>query len=225
MEDGTFELFDLLAQTEYRARVHKKGSNLLLGGTLINLEGQELREGLEVSLEGTGRITGFVFNDRREACSGTRVVLSAGLGTMEGMAAGIQRRTTEVRFDGSFSFDAVPVGNARVALEGDDTRGRLIYIPFNQEVTVELACRTWVDVEFALTARDRPIGEREHFLVIAQPGTVVRDTVREIFYEDLRLRLEPGRYVITRTSTMESQPFEVVPRLDGTIAITYGAQQ
>ncbi|MCC5877078.1 MAG: hypothetical protein JJU11_12735 [Candidatus Sumerlaeia bacterium] len=222
--DGSFLLKDLKEGMEYRIQVVRPDSDSRLGGAILVAGADKVSKPLEVSLEGTGSVSGRVFNDRNESCSGVTITLTAGLGTMEGMAGSIQRRTATVGYDGKFSFDAVPVGNARISIEGDDITGRLFYVPFNQEVELELECRTWVDVDFALKDPSNPITEREHFLVIAQPGTVVKDPIRELHGNDLRSRLEPGRYVITRTSTMESRSFEVLPRLDGTISITFGSQ-
>jgi len=201
--------------------IRAPGSESILGGAVVRSDTESSE--LAVSLSGAGRVRGYVQNERGETCAGAKVILATGLGTMEGAIGTIQRRTAVVRFDGSYSFPAVPTGNARIHVEGEEKAARLIYIPNNDTVDMNLECRTWVAVNFEVRdASGQDIGPREHFLVIAQPGTAVRDEVRELTAENLEALLEPGRYVITRTATMESRPFEVLPRLDGTIPIEFG---
>jgi hypothetical protein len=216
---GQFTLDNLMLGQEYTLLVHDRLSSVPLGAAHL-VGGQP--EALSIRLGGVGSLRGRVLNNRGEACTGMEVHLTTGLGTVQGEPADIQTRRLTTGFDGSFVFESVPSGPARILLPGDPDSARLVSIPVGRPAIVDLACRIWVPVVINLRpGSTTPYQAREQFLIVPQPGTVVSTKVRELRLESLRTELEPGNYTITRTATMESKPFQVLPRLGGPIDIEF----
>jgi hypothetical protein len=175
-----------------------------------------------LALGGVGSIRGRVLNPRSEACTGQEVRLTTGLGTLRGEPGDIQTWTTTSGFDGSFVFENVPVGQVRLYIPGDDSTGRLLSVTAGRATVADMSCRIWVTILFDLRNEgSTPFAPKEQFLIIPQPGTVVRDEVAEVYFDSLRAEMEPGAYTLMRTATMENVPFRVDARLDGAVKIQF----
>ncbi len=221
-ETGQFSIEHVVAGREYAILAENRQNGEVLGSALLS--GDDAAEGksVELGLQGTGAVTGTVMNDRDEACADVLVEVITGLGRVEGPAVPRQRWKTRTDFRGQFRLENLPAGQARLILQGDDAAGRLINVPRGGELALELTCRTFLLVNLEVIApEDRPLSADEQFLVIARSGDAARRPVQEIYGSDMEVQLEPGRYTLTRTSTMESRHFEVAPRSPGRIRVDF----
>jgi hypothetical protein len=218
--DGHMTLANLKTGARYLLEVIDAANGDVLGGAVVDPAD---REPLRVSIEGTGSIRGRVLSDRGEVCSGVEVILVTGLGTAEGALGTIQERRQTVGFDGFYRFDRVPVGQVRLFLDGDQAEARLIYVPRDRELEINLQCRTLVAIRFAVTtgSASPAIEPGETFLVLPRPGTTPRQRVLELRADNLAARLEPGQYTLTRARTLESRPFDVLPRMEPTVRLDF----
>ncbi|CAN5216171.1 hypothetical protein BH09SUM1_BH09SUM1_08470 [soil metagenome] len=216
---GAFALENLIDGVSYLITVQNRATGQLIGGAVGSVG---LAEAVRVSLDGVGTVTGRVLNPRGEACSGETIRLVTGLGALEGAVPDIQDRQTTTTFDGAYRFLAVPVGQARIGVGADTLPLQLLSVRTGDETIVDLACLDYVTITFEIHAgQDHPFQSGEQFLVLPQAGTDTTKVVRELTMNALRARLEPGKYIITRTATMESRSFEVNPRLDGPVSIDF----
>lgn len=217
---GVFVMQNLVAGEEYLILASATEGGPVLGSGHVTARQRDL---VEIALGGVGTIRGRITSSLGSACPGEEVNLTSGIGVLEGRPGSIQRRTTRTRFDGSYEFHAVPVGSVRVALQNSPEEGRLVNLQRDETLAINLGCRTYVSVSFRLTGPpDAPINPTEQFLILPQPGTVVKQAVTEISYGKPEVMLEPGSYTITRTATMESASFTVVARVHGQIPIHFG---
>lgn len=217
---GAFVVQNLIEGDEYLILASATEDGPVLGSGHVT--GRQ-RDPVEIALGGVGTIRGRLTSSLGSACPGEEVSLTSGIGVLEGRPGSVQKRTTRTRFDGTFEFAAVPAGSVRVVLQNAPEEGRLVNLPADETLDLSLGCRSYVNVSFRLTsAPDSPIAGTEQFLILPQPGTVVRQAVTEISYRKPEVALEPGSYTITRTATMESASFTVVARVHGQIAIHFG---
>jgi hypothetical protein len=214
---GNFAVENLVRSRPYLIRVKDSAGNLV--GSAEVTGGQSNVP--SISLGGLGIVRGRILSARGEACGDQEVRLVVGLGTVEGTAGDMQERTSRTSFDGTYRFENVPAGQARLYLPGDSTSNRLISVSSGRETVIQMQCRRWVRVALDLRIEGTPLKPNEQFLVIPQPGTVVADKVKELTAEQLSVVLEPGAYMLTRTATMESAPFDVGQGLDGSVTVTF----
>lgn len=217
--DGKFRVDHLPAGTPYLLLVANPQTGEKMGSAVT--QAGRAAETL-IALDGVGTISGRVSTDGNEGCENRLVEVVAGLSPRAGESQPPQTRSTRTRFDGSYEFQDLPVGSARVVLDGDQAGARLVSVPRNGVARIDVRCRVWVDIEFAIRGDNgTPFRATEQFLVLPKPGTVVRDPIVEVQYGNPRVQLEPGQYTITRTQTMESRSFEVGARLDGVIPVNF----
>ncbi|MBI1290985.1 hypothetical protein GC173_07035 [bacterium] len=216
---GTFVLDNLISGVHYRIIAKNSQTGTMLGaGEAVAGDDKPMA----LTLGGVGSVRGRVLNSRAEACTGQEVRLTTGLGTLRGEPGDVQTRSTTTSFDGSYVFEDVPVGQVRAYLPDDNTSGRLLSVSAGRATVCDLSCRIWVSIVLDLRASGpTAFTPKEQFLIIPQPGTVVRDQVTEVYLDSLQASLEPGAYTIMRTATMENVPFRVDARLDGSIKLEF----
>lgn len=217
-DTGTFTLENLERGVPYHITAYNRRDNRLLGAARV-VPGEAGM--LRLALSGVGGVAGRVRNPSGEACTGLRVHLSTGLGSLEGGGGVKQTWQTFTSYDGTYAFENVPMGQAQIKTEADPTPGRLIFVKPGEVLSVDMYCRAVIEVVFELSGASVPFEPQEQFLVVAKPGYVVADPIRELTLENLVTTLEPGKYTFTRTRTMESTDFEITPRFEGTVAIRF----
>lgn len=219
-DSGIVTVENLRSDLDYLLLVEDRAAGEILGSALA---APRSAEPVRIALLGVGELSGRVLNQFGEACVGVTVELSTGIGTLEGEGGTLQTRRAATNSRGEYRFPHVPAGQSRLVFAGETTAARLVGITRAKSFTIDSTCRSYVAVELLLTGEPQPpIRDGEQFLVIPQAGTDAGFPVKELQYGPLRAELQPGKYTLTRTSTMESRAFEVAPRLDGEVRIDFG---
>lgn len=221
---GEFTLENVLEGHRYAIKVVDRETRDEVGSA-VGIGGREGR--IRIVVGGTGTVTGTVTNARGQACEGATVELTANLGSVAEVRGQVEVRRAAVDYNGTYRFESVPVGPARVVLAGDGSSARLITVQKGQTFTLDLECRDFVSMEIQVTDNDpgESFRPREQFLIIPKPGTETLKPLIEATYGELKLELEAGSYTITRTSTMESRSFEVHPLMPGEVSVDFTSQE
>ncbi len=215
---GAYRLDDLKVGADYFLTAEIRETGEVIGSAQLSAR---MDDGPEIALNGTGEVSGRALSTTNEACAGVELELIVGA-TISGAIGKAESRRTKVAFDGTFRFEHVPVGSARLILGGDTRTARLVAVEPGGQQRLSLQCRTMVAVTFEVAdSPDRPFRSSDQFFLLAKLGTTMRESVREITYAALALELEPGEYTITRTSTMTSRSFQVVPNSGGRIRVDF----
>lgn len=218
-DSGSFIVENLLEGRAYALTATDRQTKTLLGSARTE---PGAANPVLLPLKGVGTLSGVVRTARGEACTGSEVKLTTGLGTLDGERGVPALWTARAGLDGTYRFENVPAGQSRLWLGDEEDAARIVNIPREGAVVIDMQCRVLLPIEFKLeTASPKGFGPREQFLVVAKPGYPVKQSVQEMTAESPKLILEPAQYTITRTATMESQNFEVLPRLDGVVHITF----
>ncbi len=218
---GGFEIDHLLPGKKYLLVARNRETGLALGSSVAGAGDHDVK----IGLNGTGTISGYVNAEDGTACAGAELRLTTGISGGEGTGGDIQTRRTVTDFEGRYEFPYVPAGRARLWLVTDEANARLLTVPAGKDVSISLSCRVLVPIAFDIQGgAEEAFQPDEHFLLIAQPGNRARKRVHEISYRQPEATLEPGEYIITRTSTMQSRRFEVLSRISGTLRIDFSEE-
>jgi hypothetical protein len=222
-DSGSFAIENTAKGDPYKVVAIHRQSGEVLGSALAEAgDGKPVR----IALGGVGSVRGSVRGKQNQACVGSEVELVTGLGSLDGQRGVLQTWRTFVNYEGNYSFEGVPAGQARLTIIGEQDSNRLINVPRGSAITINLNCRTYVEVVLELVpGAETRFQPREQFVVVAKPGYDVKQRVHELTLEKLSVPLEPARYMITRTSTMETREFEVNPNSTGMIRIDFSSAQ
>lgn len=224
-KSGSFVLENMRVGAEYFVRVVDRETGRIVGSAKVTP--QKTNKQLNILLGGTGDVFGRVTNARGEACTNQRLALATGLGSLSKEVGDVQQWETTTSFDGTYRFSTVPAGQARLVLNDKEQKARLISIPADSAIRIDMNCLILVSLSFDVsTSKDEPLTRGEQFLIVPKPGTIVQENpVKEITLDNMTALLEPGEYTITRTKTMQSRSFKVVPRLDGEVRLDFTGQE
>jgi hypothetical protein len=216
---GLAEVGPLEDGREYLVTFRQRGRDSVAGGIVVSVP---LTERPVAMLFGTGSVAGTVLNERKLACAGARVELVLSGAAIPGETARQERRTTVADFEGRFAFPAVPVGRARLVVNGDEGNARVLAIQPDLHSEQVLACRNLVPVRLAVEALpEAPIRDGEIFLLMNQAGSETRATMLELTAPRFEAALGPGHYSLVRASTMQRRPFQVRLDTSGPIAVSF----
>lgn len=216
---GLAEVGPLEDGRSYLVTFRERGRETVAGGIVVSAP---LLERPTAMLFGTGSVAGTVLNERKLACAGARVELVLSGGTLPGETARQERRVAVADFEGRFAFPAVPVGRARLVVNGDEANARVLAIQPDLRSEQVLACLNLVPVRLAVDALPAdPIREGEIFLLMNQSGSETRATMLELTAPRFEAALGPGHYALVRASTMQRRPFQVRLDTTGPIAVSF----
>lgn len=219
-DTGEFTLEGLTADQDYLVVISDRNSSKEWGSVFVRGASNSV---YQVPLTGTGKVSGMVHNAGGELCVGTKVILTANLGNQEGTP---QHHEAEVSFDGYYKFNHLPTGPARLQILNDDTTFRLINVIKDEETEIRLTCRSYVTVHLTLTSEEgAPFLTGEQFLIVPKEGTTPKKRILELSYPNLQVDMEPGNYIITRTSAMKSTSFEVIKYMDNRITLDFSGKK